>query len=185
MENTKFTLKPFSKQTPNRTKKETQPLDKSSRLHLCFLCFLHAEPPPPLHRSPKQNNFKEERVLTVPSPSSSGVVPSFACPNLHHTTHWSSPPQSLPELCVELGNKPEPPWATIQRFVFHDFPFSPIWILNWVFRFFCLLHRKVSNFEHFLFDENGGWVYVHILYCSNERCCVGFWYDLEFVWFLN
>ena len=52
-------------------------------------------------------------------------------------------------------------------------------------RIFCLLHQNVSNFEHFLYYENGGWVYVHILYCSNERCCVGFWYDLGFVWFLN
>ncbi|KAK7833067.1 hypothetical protein CFP56_025864 [Quercus suber] len=41
-----------------------------------------------------------ERVLTVPS---------FACPNLHHTTHRSSPPQRSLELWVELGNIPEPP----------------------------------------------------------------------------
>nr|POE97559.1 hypothetical protein CFP56_17078 [Quercus suber] len=106
VENTKFTLKPLSKQTPNRTKKENQPSDKSSHLHLYFL---HAEPPPPPHRLLEQNDFEEERVLAVPSTSFSGVVPSFACPNLHHTTHWSSPPQSSPELCVELGNKSEPP----------------------------------------------------------------------------
>nr|POE96821.1 hypothetical protein CFP56_48986 [Quercus suber] len=45
----------------------------------------------------------------MPFASSSGVVSSFACPNLHHTTYRSSPPQSSPELCVELGNKLEPP----------------------------------------------------------------------------
>ena len=106
---------------------------------LCFLCFLHAEPPSPPHRLLEQNDFEEERVLAVPSASSSGVVPSFACPNLHHTTRRSSPPQRSLELCVELGNIPEPPWATILRFVFHDFPFSPIWISNYFNGFFCFL----------------------------------------------
>ena len=52
---------------------------------------------------------QEERILVVPSASSSRVVLSFACPNLHHTTHQSSSPQSSPELCMELGNKPKPP----------------------------------------------------------------------------
>ena len=116
-------LKALSKQqTPNRTKKETQPKltpsplpsrrtsttatqivraerfrgRKSSRRALCFLLW---------------------------------VVPSFACPNLHHTTHRRRT-ISKKKSSLELGNKPEPPWATIQRFVFHDFPFSPIYISN-------------------------------------------------------
>ena len=121
----KFTLTDFASFTP-------------------FLCFLHAEPPPPPHRSLEQNDFEEERVLAVPSASSSGVVPSFACPNLHHTTHRSSPPQRSLELCVELGNILEPPWATILRFVFHDFPFSPIWISNYFDGFFCFLDELWS-----------------------------------------
>ena len=99
-------------------------------LHAIHLCFLHAKPSPLPHRSPEQNDFEEERVLAVPTGSSSGVVPSFACPNLHHTTHRVTPPHRSPELCVELVNIPELPRATIQRFVFHDFPFLPIWISN-------------------------------------------------------
>ena len=110
-----------------------------------FLYFLHVEPPPPPHRSPEQNNFEEERVLAMPSASSSGVVPSFACPNLHHTTHQSSLPERSPKLCMELGNIPELPWATILRFVFYDFPFSLIWISNYFDGFLCFL---------------GLWVYV-------------------------
>ena len=50
-------------------------------------------------------------------------LPSFACQNLHHNTHRSSPPYKSPKLCVELVNILEPPWAMIQRFVFHDLPF--------------------------------------------------------------
>ncbi|KAF3962694.1 hypothetical protein CMV_012824 [Castanea mollissima] len=68
---------------------------------------------PPPHRSPEQDDFEEERVLTVPSASSSGIVPSFACPSLHHTTHQITPPHWSPELCVELVNIPEPPFCCI------------------------------------------------------------------------
>ncbi|KAK7851897.1 hypothetical protein CFP56_040750, partial [Quercus suber] len=49
------------------------------------------------------NDFEEERVLAVPTAPSSGVVPSFACSNLHHTTHRITPPHRASELCVELG----------------------------------------------------------------------------------
>ncbi|KAL0007926.1 hypothetical protein SO802_009428 [Lithocarpus litseifolius] len=71
-----------------------------------FLCFLHAEPPPPPHRSPEQNE-EMKKEFAVPSASSSFAV--LCLPNLHHTTRWSSPPESSPEPNVELGNKPEPP----------------------------------------------------------------------------
>ena len=155
-------LKALSKQqTPNRTKKETQPKltpsplpsrrtsttatqiagaerfrgRKSSRRALCFLLW---------------------------------VVSSFACPNLHHTTHWSRT-ISKKKSSSELGNKPEPPWAMIQRFVFHDFPFSPIWISNWVFRFFVCFIGKFQILSISFFMRTKG----------------GFWYDLGFVWFLN
>ena len=90
-------------------------------LHAIHLCFLHAKPSPLPHRSPEQNDFEEERVLAVPTGSSSGVVPSFACPNLHHTTHRITPPHRSPELCVELVNIPE---LRSNGLFFMIFPFS-------------------------------------------------------------
>ena len=76
-------LKALSKQqTPNR--KERNP----AKAHAFTPSFMpspppppsrlpsakaHAEPPPPPHRSPEQNDFEEERVLAMPSTSSSGL----------------------------------------------------------------------------------------------------------------
>ncbi|KAK7853342.1 hypothetical protein CFP56_036103 [Quercus suber] len=65
-----------------------------------------------------KNDFEEERVLVVPSTSSNlcfllGVVPSFACSNLHHTTHRITPLHKSPELCVELVNVLELPMTKI------------------------------------------------------------------------
>ena len=67
----------------------------------------------------------------------------------------------------------------------------------WIFLDFCelckngcldFLFASSESFKFWAFPflwERRVRVYVHILYCSNERCCVGFWYDLGFVWFLN
>ena len=81
--------------------------------------------------------------------------------------------------------------------------FPLIWLLKigmtqvWIFLDFCelckngcldFLFASLESFKFWAFPflwERRVRVYVHILYCSNERCCVGFWYDLGFVWFLN
>ena len=99
------------------------------------------------------------------------------------------PPHHIPELTTtEFARAVHGAWKQTGAAMSHNPKVCFSWFSlfpNLDFQIFCLLHQKVSNFEHFLFYENGGWVYVHILYCSNERCCVGFWYDLGFVWFLN
>ena len=61
-------------------------------------------------------------VLCLPKP------PSHHTPN-HTATQVTG---AVRGACKHTG-------ATIQRFVFHDFPFSPIWILNYFDRFFCFL----------------------------------------------
>ena len=95
----------------------------------------------------------------------------------HHRGHWS---------CAwSLETYQSHRESRSKGFFFSWFSLFPNLDFELGVRIFCLLHQKVSNFEHFLFDEDGGWVYVHILYCSNERCCVEFWYDMGFVWFLN
>ena len=162
-------LKALSKQqTPNRTKKETQPKltpsplpsrrtsttatqiagaerfqgRKGSRRALCFLLW---------------------------------VVSSFACPNPHHNTHWSRT-ISKKKSSSELGNKLAPPWATIQRFVFHDFPFSPIWISNWVFGFFVCFIGKFQIWAFpFLWEQRVGFDMIWGLF--------GFWIrDVWLIW---
>ena len=83
MENTTFPLKsPLKTITPNRKERNPakahaftpsftpSPPPPPSRLPSAKA---HAEPPPSPHRSPEQNDFEEERVLAVPSASSSGL----------------------------------------------------------------------------------------------------------------
>ena len=124
-----------NKEQRKKTTALRQKLTTTTLFHLCL-------PKPPPHHTPEltvieftgvlcENELRKPIALRQKLPLSS----IFACPNLHHTTHWSSLPQRSSELCVELGNIPEPLWATIQRFFLHDFPFSPIWISNywWVF----------------------------------------------------
>ena len=72
----------------------------------------------------KKKEFLSCHLLPQTFASSSGVVSSFACPNLYHTTHRITPPHRLSELCMELVNILELLWTTIQWIVFHDFPFS-------------------------------------------------------------
>ena len=117
--------------SPNRLQIENeerkpQPSDKSSppQPSSIFAC------PNPPHHTPEltatefygavcENELRKPTALRQKLPPSS----IFACPNLHHTTHRCSLPQRSPELCLELGNIPEPPWATIQRFFLMIFPF--------------------------------------------------------------
>ena len=84
----------------------------------------------------KKKEFLSCPLLPQTCSSSSGVMLSFACPNLHHTTHRITLPHRSTELCVKLVNILELPWATIQRFVFHDLPFLPVWISNYFDGFF-------------------------------------------------
>nr|POE59976.1 hypothetical protein CFP56_03571 [Quercus suber] len=62
---TKFTLK-TPLQTDSKQNEERNPALRK-KLLTPHLCFLHAEPPPPPHRSPEQNDFEEDRVLAVSS----------------------------------------------------------------------------------------------------------------------
>ena len=82
--------------------------------------------------------------------------------NLHHRhTDRRSRTISKKKSSSELGNKPEPPWATIQRFVFHDFPFSPIWISNWVFGFFvCFIGKFQILSISFLMRTKGECLFI-------------------------
>ena len=83
-------------------------------------------------------------------------------PNLHHrhTDRWSRT-ISKKKSSSKLRNKPKPPWATIQRFVFHNFPFSPIWISNWVFGFFvCFIGKFQILSISFLMRTEGECLFV-------------------------
>ena len=121
-----FSLKSLSKKTPNRDWRKKM---FSLQTELITIEFVEAV---------RENELRKPIAIRKKLPPFS----IFACPNLHHTTHWSSPPQRLSELCVELGNILKLLWAMIQRFVFDDFPFSPIWIwiidgFFWVYGFHC------------------------------------------------
>ena len=78
VENIKSTLKPLSKQIPNRTKEENQLSDKSSRLRLCFL--LHHRHIDRRSRTISKNNKFSPYPL---------LPPLGLCPLLKHT--WVSP----------------------------------------------------------------------------------------------
>ncbi|KAK7824044.1 huntingtin-interacting protein k [Quercus suber] len=51
-----------------RTKKENQSL--KTKAHAIHLCFLHAKPPPPPHRSPEQKEFSPCRPLLAQTSTS-------------------------------------------------------------------------------------------------------------------
>ena len=92
------------------------------------------------------------------------VLLSSFMPNLHHR-HTNRPPELT---ATNFAGAVRGAWKQTGAAVSHD----PKVCFSWFSLFpnldfelgvwnFCLLHRKVSNFEHFLFDENGGWVYFH------------------------
>lgn len=113
--------------------------------------------------------------------------------NLHHRhTDRRSRTISKKKSSPELGNKPEPPWATIQRFVFHDFPFSPIWISNWVFGFFVCF---IGNFQilsiSFLMRTEGECLFISFIVLMKDDVLgfdmiwglFGFWIrDVWLIW---
>ena len=76
-------------------------------------------------RITKKEKKKTHRHTAASSDFWKLPLPSFACPNLHHTTHRNSPPHRSPELCVELVNILEPPWATTKGLFFMICPFPP------------------------------------------------------------
>ena len=60
-------------------------------------------------RKKKRKRKKEAHCHTAASSDFCFLpLPSFACSNLHHTAHRSSPPHRSSKLCVELVNIPEP-----------------------------------------------------------------------------
>nr|POF10291.1 hypothetical protein CFP56_54115 [Quercus suber] len=82
--------------------------DKSSRLHL----FLHAEPPPPPHKSPEQNDFEEERVLAIP------LLPPLGCAILCLP---KPPPHHKPELtATEFAGAVRRAWKQTEDAMSHD-----------------------------------------------------------------
>ncbi|KAF3956219.1 hypothetical protein CMV_018635 [Castanea mollissima] len=102
-----------------------------------------------------ENKLRKSTAFRQKLPPSS----IFAYPNLHHTTHRSSPPQSSPELCVELEtdrsrNEPQSKGLFFMIFPFPQFGFQTIdgflWVYGFLwnlmnylwFFFFCIL---VSN----------------------------------------
>ena len=185
MENTTFPLKSPLKTIDSKQKRKKP--SQSSRLHP----FLHAFTSTTTFTSSFSQSSRRTSTIATQIAGAERfrgrkssrralcfllwVVPSFACPNLHHNTHRSrtiSKKKSSPE----LGNKPEPPWATIQRFVVHNFPFSPIWISKWVFRFFiCFIGKFQILSIPFLMRTEGGFWYDLGLF--------GFWIrDVWLIW---
>ena len=121
----------------------------------------------------KQN---EER-----NPAKAHAFTSSFTPNVHnrHTGRRSRmisrkkefSPKPPPHHTPEQNNFEEEEfagaWKQIVAAVSHDpkvcfswFSLFPNLDFELGVRIFCLLHRKVSNIEHFLFDENGGWVLI-------------------------
>ena len=116
---------------------------------------------PKLNELRKKEKKKTHRHTAASSDFWKLPLPSFACPNLHHTTHRSSPPHRSPELCMELVNILEPPWATTKGLFFMICPFphqfqisttSPArHLAEWtqspspLFFFFSVLHPLVSG----------------------------------------
>ena len=117
VENIKSTLKPLSKQTPNRTKEENQLSDKSSRLRLCFL--LHHRHIDRRSRTISKNN-KFSRAL---------CFLLWGCA-LCLNTHGSLPPWILG---TQVHHPPKPSHSLAKPkgknecfFTFSSLPSSPI-----------------------------------------------------------
>ena len=118
VENTTFTLKSPLKTIDSKQKRKKS--SQSSRLHL----FLHAFTSTTAFTSSFSQSSHRTSTTTTQLARAERfrgrkssrctlcfllwVVPSFACPNLHHTTHRRRT-ISKKKSSLELGNKPEPP----------------------------------------------------------------------------
>ena len=153
MENTNFTLK-SPLQTIDSKQNEERNLAKAHAFTSSFTPNLH-------HR---HTDHRSRTISRKKEFSSCPLLPPLGCavfclpkPPPHHT--------------LESNNFEEEEfvgaWKQIGAAVSHD----PKVCFSWFFlfpnldfelgvRIFCLLHRKVSNFEHFLFYENKGWVLI-------------------------
>ena len=103
----------------------------------CSHLFLHAEPPPPPHTA-----------------TQIAVLLSSFTPNLHHR-HTDCPSElTATNFAVAVRGA----WKQTEAAVSHDpkvcfslFSLFPNLDFELGVQIFCLLHRKVPNFEHFLF----------------------------------
>ena len=140
-----------------------------------FLCFPHAIPlfsslPSRLTSTTATyrhtNRCSHLFLHTKPPHTATQIVVllSSFTPNFHHR-HTDRPPELT---ATNFAEAMRGAWKQTVAAVSHDpkvcfswFSLFPNLDFELGVRNFCLLHRKVSNFEHFLFDENGGWVYFH------------------------
>ena len=92
---------------------------------ILYNCTYHLNPKSKLNelKKKKKKGLCNSCFLCILKP----LLPSSSIHCLPEPTPHHTPPHRSPELLVELVNSPEPPWAMIQRFVFHDLPFFP-WI---------------------------------------------------------